>query len=628
MSRITGFLSFSDVRHARQRCGQMGKIFVTTGWNLTSESIGSAALAWCGSKQSNLARVGNVIATVDGHFINLEEFKAAGAGPDASSSEWLIVLYQAYGFERALERLAGEFAVALYDSTSGQLWLARDRVGHRPLYYAETPSGIAFASRIGSLLVIPEVPVEPNRRFVSVFAGSHYRYIDNVPDESPYAAIHQVPAATVVCFTDGAKRTSRYWQLTEQPEFLESEQELAVQYRELLMEAVRQRLALCTKPAFTLSGGMDSSSVLSCAVEAVGSKLHAFSSVYTDKTYDESDEIKTFLSHKVEKWHPILIEGFDLFSTVRKMVAVHDEPVATATWLSHFLLCEAVRQAGFDALFGGLGGDELNAGEYEYFPLHFADLKCNGNQAQLEHEITAWAHYHDHPIYRKNREAADRLVARLTDSSFPGRVRAEQERLTRYYCAVSKDYFDLSTFLPILDHPFKSYLKNRMYQDIFRETAPCCLRAEDRDCSSFGLAHMDPFFDHRLIEFMFRVPGHMKIRDGITKRLLREAMKGVLPEETRTRIKKTGWNAPAHIWFSRTALTELQDLVESKQFRERGVYDVKKVRQLLTEHLEIIESGAPRENHMMFFWQLVNLELWLQYVDGIRDRNAVRISSE
>lgn len=627
MSRITGFLSFSDLRHARQRCGQMGGIFETAGWNFTSEAIGSAALAWCGSKQSNLARVGNVIATVDGQFLNLEEFRTLGIRPDASPAEWLIVLYRAYGFEKALERLAGDYALALYDGGTEQVWLARDRVGHRPLYYAETPSGIAFASRPGSLLVIPEVPVEPNRRFVSVFAGSHYRYIDNVPDESPYAAIHQVPAATVVCFTNGAKRTSRYWQLTEQPEFRESEQELAVQYRELLMEAVRRRLALCANPAFTLSGGMDSSSVLSCAVEAAGRKLHAFSSVYTDKTYDESEDIKTFLDHKVEKWHPILIEGFDLFSTVRTMVAAHDEPVATATWLSHFLLCDAVRQAGFDALFGGLGGDELNAGEYEYFPLHFADLKCNGNEAQLEHEIAAWAHHHDHPIYRKNREAADRLVARLTDSCDPGRVRVEQERLTRYYRAVSPDYFDLATFVPILDHPFKSYLKNRTHQDIFRETAPCCLRAEDRDCSAFGLAHMDPFFDHRLIEFMFRVPGHMKIRDGITKRLLREAMKGVLPEETRTRIKKTGWNAPAHIWFSRTALTELQDLVESKRFRERGVYDVKKVRQLLTEHLEIIESGALRENHMMFFWQLVNLELWLQHVDGIRGRNTVRVSS-
>ena len=122
--------------------------------------------------------------------------------------------------------------------------------------------------------------------------------------------------------------------------------------------------------------------------------------------------------------------------------------------------------------------------------------------------------------------------------------------MTRYDGAISKDFFDLTSFAPVMDHPFKSYLRNRTYQDIFRETAPCCLRAEDRNCNAFGLDHADPFFDYRLMEFMFRVPGATKIRDGVTKHLLRNAMAEVLPEETRTRIKKTGWNAPAHLWFT------------------------------------------------------------------------------
>lgn len=614
MSRIAGFLSCGDPRLARQRCGQMAGLFAKNGWPHTCEVIGSTAFAWCGSTSPNVARLGDVVAAVDGHFFNLDEFNSLNVRPGSPAAEWLISLYRAYGFEKTMERLAGDYALALYDGGAGHLWLARDRVGHRPLYYAETSTGLAFASRPGSLLAIPEVPAEPNRRFVAVFAGSHYRYIDNVPDESPYAAIRQVPAATIVCFTDGQKTTNRYWQLTEQPEFRESEAELAIQYRELLLRAVGSRLALCSKPAFTLSGGMDSSSVLSCAVEAAGHKLHAFSSVYTDKTYDESEEIQTFLEHKVEQWHPVSIEGFDLFATVRKMVAAHDEPVATATWLSHYLLCDAVRQAGFDTLFGGLGGDELNAGEYEYFPLHFADLRCKDDKAQLAHEITEWARHHDHPIFRKNHEVADRLITRLTDPSILGLVRVEQERLTRYYRAVSRDYFDLAGFAPILDHPFKSHLKNRTYQDIFRETAPCCLRAEDRDCAAFGLDHADPFFDHRLIEFMFRVPGHMKIRDGVTKRLLREAMRGVLPEETRSRVKKTGWNAPAHIWFSGHGMNQLLDLVHSRVFRERGVYDVGEVVRLIEEHRSIVQSGAARENHMMFLWQLLNLELWFQEV--------------
>jgi asparagine synthase (glutamine-hydrolysing) len=314
----------------------------------------------------------------------------------------------------------------------------------------------------------------------------------------------------------------------------------------------------------------------------------------------------------VARWHPVPIEEFDLFEVVRRMVRAHGEPVATATWLSHFMLCDQVRRAGFKSLFGGLGGDELNAGEYEYFFFHFADLALAGRQPELEHEIACWARHHDHPVFRKSREVAVETMARVTDPGHVGMIRVDERRLTRYYAAVSPDYYDLARFRPEMDHPFSSWLKNRTYQDIFRETAPCCLRAEDRDCVAFGLEHADPFFDHRLVEFMFRVPGQMKIRDGVTKRLLREAMCGILPEETRTRIKKTGWNAPAHLWFTGAARAQLLDLVASRVFRERGIYNIEEVTRLIREHEEIVASDARRENHMMFLWQMVNLEIWFR----------------
>jgi asparagine synthase (glutamine-hydrolysing) len=163
-----------------------------------------------------------------------------------------------------------------------------------------------------------------------------------------------------------------------------------------------------------------------------------------------------------------------------------------------------------------------------------------------------------------------------------------------------------------MDHPFGSYLKNRTWQDLFRETAPCCLRAEDRQCAAFGLEHFDPFLDERLLKLMFRVPGTLKIRDGVTKILLRRAMPGILPEETRTRVKKTGWNAPAHVWFTGRNAVALRDLVASRAFRERGIYNPLEVDRLVREHEEIVASGEARENHMMFLWQLINLESWLQ----------------
>ncbi len=148
----------------------------------------------------------------------------------------------------------------------------------------------------------------------------------------------------------------------------------------------------------------------------------------------------------------------------------------------------------------------------------------------------------------------------------------------------------------------------------------CCLRAEDRQTTAARLDHFDPFLDHRLIELMFRVPGRLKIQGGVTKRLLRTATRGLLPEATRTRIAKTGWNAPAHVWFTGAGAERLRGLVGSRAFRERGIYHTGEVEKLIDEHEAIVASGEARENHMMFLWQLVNLELWLQSWTGSQTR--------
>jgi asparagine synthase (glutamine-hydrolysing) len=122
---------------------------------------------------------------------------------------------------------------------------------------------------------------------------------------------------------------------------------------------------------------------------------------------------------------------------------------------------------------------------------------------------------------------------------------------------------------------------------------------------------------------MFRVPGRLKIRAGVTKHLLREAMRGVLPEETRTRVKKTGWNAPAHVWFVGVAKEQLRDLVATRAFRDTGLYRAAEIERLIDEHERIVMAGEPRENHMMFLWQVMNVGIWL---GTLREADAQRSS--
>jgi asparagine synthase (glutamine-hydrolysing) len=575
-------------------------------WLSGSHATDNAAFGSCGWRAPSIAVDGGLLAAMDGHIYNRQEL-----GDADDDARLLIQLYRQHGFVDTLGRLNGDFAVAIYDSNLDTLWLARDRFGLKPLYYVADHERFAFASRPRALLTLSGMSPEVNRQFVALFAASHYRYFDNALDQSPYAHIAQLPPAHALRLANGQVSVSRYWQLEAQPDFDEPEGALAERYRQLLLEAVSIRLKFAVQPAFTLSGGMDSASVLASAVRVSGLKQHAYSTVYVDETFDESKEIRSMLESTVDQWHPVSIGFPDLFNVVRRMVEAHDEPIATTTWLSHFLLCEQAARDGFGGLFGGLGGDELNAGEYEHFLYHFADLRASSQEDKLRREVEMWARHHDHPIFRKNAVVVENGFRRLVDFTRPGHCLPDSIRLQRYAAALNPDYFDLQDFEPIMEHPFRSYLKNRTYQDMTRETIPPCLRAEDRQTTAFGLNNFLPFLDHRLVEFMFRIPGTLKFHEGVAKKLLREAMRGILPEETRTRVKKTGWNAPAHVWFSGPALAQVLDLVHSRAFRERGVYQVPEVIRLTDEHERIVRNHEPRDNHMMFLWQLVNLELWL-----------------
>jgi asparagine synthase (glutamine-hydrolysing) len=582
------------------------------------QAAGSACFGFWGTAPKGVGIDGRLVVALDGRIFNHAEL-----GDEEGDVALVASLYRRHGFAGALRLLNGDFALALYDAETDTTWLARDRFGVKPLYYHSSPAAFLFASRLRSLLDVPSVDPTPNRRFVACFAGSHYRTFDNEPTETPYQSIHQLPAGQLLQVHAGRAVGQSWWSLEDSPDLTTNERELAEQYRALLTDAVSIRLRGARKPAFTLSGGMDSSTVLALAVDVSGRKQHAYSSVYDDATYDETAEIRTMLDQTVEQWHPVRVGIPNIAAVVSRMVDVNDEPVATATWLSHFLLCEQVAREGHGGLFGGLGGDELNAGEYEYFYYFFADLKRAGQDELLAAETRKWIEYHDHPIFRKSFDAMQAGLRRLVDLSHPGRCLPDEGRLARYADVVQPEYFDLPAFRPVMDHPFRSYLKNRTYQDIYRETAPCCLRAADRQTAAFGLEVYWPFFDHRVVELMFRVPGVEKIRGGVTKHLLRQATRGVLPEETRTRIKKTGWNAPAHVWFSGEGRELLMDLVGSRAFAERGIYRVDRVRAIIDEHQEIVASGRSQENHMMFIWQLVNLELWFA---RINDR-AVRVRS-
>jgi asparagine synthase (glutamine-hydrolysing) len=581
----------------------------------------SASRGLAASSPDQLATLGPLSLALDGMVYNPEEFPE----PDSSiasrgDAARILTAIERLGLVETLARLNGDFALALRDDRSRAVHLARDRFGIRPLYHASPNGAVAFASRPRALLRLPGASRDPDPKFLMAAAATHYRFVDSDPARAPFRGMAQVPAGHVVTFKNGTASSARFADIKAGPSPTGSHADQAREYFELLRDSVTRRLRRATDPAFTLSGGLDSSTIATMARRINGDLPQAISSVHHDETYDERREIKDVVDAGLVDWHPVEIDDPDLFPLISRMSAFHDQPVPTVTWMTHFLLGERIADMGYGSVFGGLGGDEQHAGEYDYFFYFFADLKASGRTDLLDREIAAWARNHDHPVFRKSPEVAERVMAIVTDPERLGVCRGNADLLYRYRRLVNPELGPLEALAPNLEASSESYLASHMRNELLFNTMPCCLRAADRNATELGLMEFHPFLDWRLFAFMLALPGDRKIQDGVTKCFAREAYKGLLPEATRTRVKKTGWNAPAHQWFAGPGREPLMDMVSSRRFIERGIYNPPALMDLIDDHQDIVDRPDGREDHMMVLWQIVTLELWLRSIEEIPAR--------
>ena len=566
---------------------------------------------------NQFASLGPYDLVLDGTVYNVEDLpRAQGPGGDAAR---ILAAIERDGPEAALARLNADFALAIRDNRSNMVMLARDRFGVRPLYHTVPAAPIAFASRPKALLALPGVSSDPDPTFLIAAAATSYRMPDTDPVRAPFSSMAQVPAGHVVTFQDGHISRRRFADIEAGILPTNNPVEQREAYVALLRDSVARRLKRAVKPAFTLSGGLDSSTIAALAKQIRGAPQAAISSLHRDKTYDEREDIADFVDAGLVDWHPVEIDDPDMFDVVARMSAFHDSPIPTVTWMSHYLLAEKIHDLGYESVLGGLGGDEQHAGEYDYFFYHFADLKREGRYEDLAHEISCWQHHHNHPVFQKSEEVAARVTGVLTDPDKPGVCRMNTDLLYRYQDLLNPELADFTALNREFEATSQSYLASHMRNELLYNTMPCCLRAGNRNADTLGLREYHPFLDWRLFEFMLALPGDRKIRDGVTKVFAREAYEGLLPNATRGRIKKTGWNAPAHRWFAGEGRAMLHDLVTSRPFRERGIYNINRLRGLIDEHAEIVADPRGREDHMMVLWQVVTLEFWFRSVKDLEE---------
>ena len=391
------------------------------------------------------AKFGSIQIVIDCSIFNADDFSTPQKKlPDAQR---VLLSIRKIGIVRTLEKINGRFCLAVFDTKTNILCLGRDRFGLSTLFYTCFDGLIAFSSRAKGLLGLPGVSNELDHSFLKAAAATNYRFLDTNNSLSPFRNIKQVPPGTIVRFDDKKMQTEQFASLTID-EIRKSNKPTREEYIHLFNKAVSKRLRVAKKPIFSLSGGLDSSSVVSMAQQITQKKQTAISTVHPNKLYDEQEEILDVIQAGKANWNFVTITNPNIFEKLTKIYSSHDYPLPTVTWLNHLLLVEEAAKLGYTDLFTGLGGDELHAGEYDYFFYFFADLKKMGKTDLLDKEIEAWVKNHDHPIFRKSKNVALERVIELTDPLVPGRCLPDKKLLNRYKNLLSDDFQNLNDLLP------------------------------------------------------------------------------------------------------------------------------------------------------------------------------------
>lgn len=504
-----------------------------------------------------------------------------------------------------LNEREADLAAVAYDPAQNSWRLLRD-LGASPLYYAETADGFIWSFSYKGLIELLEKP-EPDEAVLFDYLATHYRYIFRDSGRAFHKQARQVPAGCYVDFTGRGPSVRKWLKLEPDPDiYALGPDEATVRLMSLLRQSVHRRALAADRPAFTVSSGLDSSTVASLAATHLGD-IDVFSVGYTGAgvgEYDETEGVRQLVAGKNWRWRHLLLDCPDLVEETAGLIKLTASPVVTVTWLAYYMMARQLD--GFGEVFNGLGGDEALAGEFVHFFSFFADLKSEGREERLTREVEAWSRLHDHPVFKKNRAVLEDHWQRNFDFS-TGEMLVDQKIYQANWRFFNDDWLAAhGRAVPPMPRPYPNFLSNRLYQEFTHETTPPTLWGLFMANQALGLTGVSPFMSAPLIRYCLALSGAVKYDRGLTKALLRRGLKGVLPESLRMNPVKTGFNAPIHQWFKEAKVAApLREMLESGPLARLGWLKKGAAEQIFKEH----ESG--QANHMMLLWPLLNTSLFL-----------------
>ncbi|MFA4982558.1 MAG: asparagine synthase (glutamine-hydrolyzing) [Candidatus Omnitrophota bacterium] len=524
-----------------------------------------------------------------------------------SDTEAIIHAYEEYG-EDCLKCFNGMFALALWDAKKKTLFLARDRFGKKPLYYAVFDNQFIFGSELKALLKHPSV-----RREIDLPSLGKYLAYEYVP--SPYSIfknINKLEPGTKLTLKDGVVRTERYWDLEfeRNKDFdLECAKERLVM---LLKESVRKRLVSDVPLGVFLSGGIDSSAVVCMMRELMDPKdIKTFSIGFREKSFDESPDARLVADYFGTDHREEIVEPDTMLKVFPEILDLLDEPFADSSIIPTYIVSRFTRKHVTVAL-GGDGGDELFLG-YPSFLAHkingyFSALPLGLRKKPLEAMVGMTATSND---YMSLNFKARRFLRGL---GFPEDVRhqvwigsftsEEQKKMflpdkaaageSDIYAPTRKFFYNAKDLSP-LDQAMYIYVKTYMTDDILAKV--------DRASMANSLEVRAPFLDPDFAKFAASIPCNYKLRRFNTKWILKEALKGKLPAKTLSKSKQ-GFAVPVAKWLKEDLKSLLAQAFDKKKIEKEGIFDYNYIRSLLDEF------KANKNDTRKEIWSLFMFEMW------------------
>lgn len=526
-----------------------------------------------------------------------------------SDTEVIIHAYEEFG-EDCLKYFIGMFAFAIWDERKKKLFCARDRMGVKPFYYYHQRGTFAFASEIKALLRTGFMPKAPNPHAIQEYLV----FQTTLQESTMFQNINKLlPGHYMIVTDNGTEITTtihKYWDLSFNIDFSHTEEYFVDRLRVLLDDAVKIRLRSDVSLGAHLSGGLDSSTVVSLAsmMNVTGSQIKTFTGAFDEgEKFDETRYARLVAQSVGSEYLDIYPTEHDFVDSLSKIMFYMDEPSAGPGVFPQFMVSQLASQH-VKVVLGGQGGDEIFAGYTRYLVGYLEEClkgSIEGTDKTGEYAATLASIIPNLPMLK---QYIPMLKNFWKDGLFEPQDRRYFRLMNRSGDAVGMYNSDFQIDQDRVFESFRnifmgsnagSFLNKMLYFDM-KVHLPALLHVEDRVSMAWGLESRVPLLDHRIVEFMASVPPTIKFKNGEPKYLFRKVIRNLIPDEVLNRQDKMGFPVPLHKWYKTSISGFVKEVLLDQKARERGLYNTVELEKKINNENDFGRS----------VWGALNLELW------------------